>query len=316
MSVDFSTLTANKSSFTPGQKTKIFISTAYQRGATVPTKTLTLAVLSSAVGTGATATVTVVSGSITAIQITNGGSGYIDGAVIAFTGTGGSGASAELTTVGGVVTGYTNLVGGTGYPTSATTAAITGYVNSTGAVAVNDIEIALSAPTSVDLYEGTRIEFMVNGVSTPVYVSQLTPHGVSAIPIEPSQYAIPTAFVGTIYAWVPVFSANQTNLDNSATVIAEQNFSAGLYTQKAVTQLDAKGTTQGIQVFQDPGLAILNQANAGGNQVVVEVVKPFQRGVRRFEAIIGGLPESIQKNQFIQQTINLEASGAVTKYEN
>jgi len=333
--LNYKALTSNKTNFTPGQQTKVFISHSYSRGSIVPTEYVTLAGTSGAVGSGATATVTVTpataggtTGSITAIQITAGGSGYSGVANIAFTGSGGSGASANLTITNGVVTGYSDLVGGSGYPVSATTAAITGFTNSTGAVAVGDIEISVPDGTPVDIYEGTRIEFIVNGISTPVYASVFTPAGSVAIPIEPSKYAIPAApstlpspvlpttpGAGFLYAWVPVFSTNQINLDNTATVIAEQNFSAGLDTQKAVTQLDGKANAQGVQVYQDPGLAILQQANPNGDLVVVEVVKPFQRGVRRFESIIAGLPENIQKNQYIMQTINLERSGALISYE-
>jgi hypothetical protein len=228
MSTDFQTLTNNNTSFTPGQKAKLFISNLYQRGATIPTKTVT----------------------------------------------------------------------------------------ADGAVAIGDTTLGLGTAINVTLYEGTRIEFLLSGVSTPVYVSTLTESGATSIPIEPSKYAIPNDSDGVIHAWIPYFSANQVNLDNTATVIAEQNFSAGLYTQKAVTQLDGKATTQGIQVYNDPGLVVLSRANSQGDQVVVEFVKPFQRGVRRFEAIIGGLPENVQKNAFITQSCNLEASGEVIKYEN
>lgn len=310
--LNYSTLVNNPVSFTPGQDTKIFISTAYNRGDTVPTQSFTLGSVS-AVGSGATATVTVSGGAVTAIQITAGGSGYINGAVIAFTGTGGSGASATLTVANGVVTGYSNLIGGSGYPTSGTTAAITGFAGS-GSVSVGDVEIGLTAATSVNLYEGTRLAFNDGGVIKPVYVSAYTPAGAKGIPIIPSAYGIASGAIAVISAWVPLFSANQINLDDSATVIAEQNFSAGLNVQKAVTQLDAKSNTQGIQVYADPGLVILQAAKQLAQLVNVSVLKGGQRGGRDFVAVIAGLPESIQKNQYIQQTCNLEVSGNITYY--
>jgi hypothetical protein len=328
MTLNFAALRDNKTNFTPGQETKVFISNSYGRGSVVPQILVNLAP-AGAGGTGATATVVVTpsepgatTGSITAINISAGGSGYV-AAQIAFTGAGGAGATADLIITNGIVSGYENLIGGYDYPVSGTTASITNIVNTTGDIAVGDIEIFLASALTVPLYEGTRIEFTVNGVSTPVYVSHYTPAGYTAIPIVPSLYAIPVGAgtlsgqpgVGTIFAWVPVFSVNQINLDNTATVIAEQNFSAGLDTQKAVTQLDGKSNAQGVQVYQDPGLAILQGANTLGKLVVVEVVKPFQRGVRRYEAIVAGLPENIQKNQFIMQSINLERSGALTSYE-
>jgi hypothetical protein len=104
---------------------------------------------------------------------------------------------------------------------------------------------------------------------------------------------------------------NQINFDNTSTTLADQNFSGGLTTQKAVTQLDYKANGQGIQVHDDAGLLILRNANQLGQLVGVEFVKPYQRGGRRFESIISGMPENVQKNQFIQQTVNFEPTGSV-----
>lgn len=312
--LNYSTLVANTTNFTPGQDTKILISTAYNRGDSLPAQSFTLGTLGTdTAGTGATATVTVTSGAITAIQITAGGSGYINGASIAFTGSG-TGAAVTLLVVGGVVTGYVITAAGTGY-TSGTTATITPFTNSSGAVAIGATEITLNAPLTVALYEGTRLPFNDSGIIKPVYVAAYAPVGAQGIFILPAKTAIATGAIATINAWIPLFSANQVSLEQSASVIAEQNFSAGLDTQKAVTQLDGKANTQGIQVYQDPGLAILNAAVLNAQLVHVTVLKGSQRGGHDFEAVIAGLPESIQKNQYIQQTCNLDRSGTISYFD-
>jgi hypothetical protein len=314
--LNYSTLVANTTNFTPGQDTKILISTAYNRGDSLPAQSFTLGTLATdTAGSGATATVTVTGGAITAIQITAGGSGYINGASIAFTGTGGTGAAATLLVVGGVVTGYVITAPGSGYPSSGTTAAITPFTNASGAVAIGATEITLSAPLTVALYEGTRLPFNDAGIIKPVYVAAYAPVGAQGIFILPAKTAIATGAIATINAWIPLFSANQVSLEQSASVIAEQNFSAGLDTQKAVTQLDGKANTQGIQVYQDPGLAILNAAVLNAQLVHVTVLKGSQRGGHDFEAVIAGLPESIQKNQYIQQTCNLDRSGTISYFD-
>jgi len=85
-------------------------------------------------GTGATADVTVVAGSVTGFSNLVGGSGYVDhsglsigapGVVFDNTGTDGTGAKADVTVVAGIVTAITLTNGGSGY-TTAPTIIITG----------------------------------------------------------------------------------------------------------------------------------------------------------------------------------------------
>jgi len=223
--LNYSALVNNKTSFTPGQDTKILVSTAFGRGDVAPTQSITLSAL----------------------------------------------------------------------------------------VAVNDTSLAVTA-TPVDLYEGTRLAFVDAGVTKPVYVAAFTAAGAASVPILAAPTGIATASVATLGSWIPLFSANQVNQDQKADVIKELNFSAGFFYQKAVTGLDATATAQGTQVYGDPGLAILSVANLAGQLVHVTVLKGSQRGGSEFDAIIGGLPESVQRNQFFQQTINFEPTGAVVKF--
>lgn len=70
-------------------------------------------------GSGATATATITANVITAIAVTNGGSGY-DGAAVTITGDG-TGATANATITGGVITAIAVVTGGTGYNTATVT---------------------------------------------------------------------------------------------------------------------------------------------------------------------------------------------------
>ena len=75
-------------------------------------------------GSGATATATVDSGGVTAITVTDGGTGYPVAPTVVITGAG-TGATAVATVVGGVVTAITVTAPGTGYA-SAPTISFTG----------------------------------------------------------------------------------------------------------------------------------------------------------------------------------------------
>ena len=75
---------------------------------------LAIFTLPDASGSGATGTVSVSSGAVTGVTITNGGSGYASNAKAAISGDG-VGAQASLTIVGGVITGATVTAGGSGY---------------------------------------------------------------------------------------------------------------------------------------------------------------------------------------------------------
>ena len=311
--LNYSRVVNDKTSFTSGQDTKILISPAYARGSAVPFVTVYLAGNATPQGTGATIEVDVANGVIIDLIITAGGSGYTDGAVVAFSGSG-SGASATLIVVGGVVTGYTDLVGGIGYGATGTTATVTGFTNATGAITVGTQELILDAPLP-DLYEGTRLPFLDNGVLKPVYVSQFTPAGSQSVSILPSKYDIAVSATAKLNAYIPLLSVNQVNLDQKADVIKELNFSAGLFYQKAVTGIDGTSSAQGTQIYGDPGLNVLERANLNAQLVYVTVLKGSQRGGAQFEAIVAGLPESVQRNGFFQQTINFEPSGAVDKFD-
>jgi hypothetical protein len=78
-------------------------------------------------GVVATGSATVISGSVTAITVTNGGTNYNSNPIITISGGGGTGATAvaTVTGTGGVITVMTILTSGSGY-TSAPTVSVTG----------------------------------------------------------------------------------------------------------------------------------------------------------------------------------------------
>ncbi len=78
---------------------------------------------------------TISTGQVTAVNVTNGGSGYAASFAVTFTGGGGSGATATATASGGVVTSVNILTAGSGY-TSAPTAVFTAGGGSAAAATV------------------------------------------------------------------------------------------------------------------------------------------------------------------------------------
>lgn len=68
------------------------------------------------IGSGAVLTATVNAGAVTAVNVTNGGTGYVTGDQVVFGGPG-TGAAATIVAAAGVITGVAGLVGGTGYNT-------------------------------------------------------------------------------------------------------------------------------------------------------------------------------------------------------
>jgi uncharacterized protein (TIGR02217 family) len=71
-------------------------------------------------GYGAYATATVVGGVVTAITLTNGGTGYTSAPTVVITGGGGTSATATATVAAGAVTGFTVTNGGSGYTSTPT----------------------------------------------------------------------------------------------------------------------------------------------------------------------------------------------------
>lgn len=87
-------------------------------------------------------------GTLSAISLTSGGTGYTTAPTVALTGGGGTGAAATATVSGGVVTGFTITNPGSGY-TSAPTVGLTGGAG-TGAAAsaVIDSDVDFILPTT------------------------------------------------------------------------------------------------------------------------------------------------------------------------
>jgi|GEM_PF-1101409 len=88
-------------------------------------------------GTGAAATATITQGRLSAITVTNGGSGYSTAPTVAINGGGGTGATATSTVAGGQVTGITitnpgNLTNATATAVVSATGVVTGFVLTSG----------------------------------------------------------------------------------------------------------------------------------------------------------------------------------------
>jgi FtsP/CotA-like multicopper oxidase with cupredoxin domain len=104
--------------------------------------------ITGATGSGATATATVSGGKVTAITVTNGGSGYT-GTSVTITGGSGSLATASATVVGGIVAGITVTDGGSGY-----TFPTVDFVGGSGSGAAGTLTVSGGAVTAVTLTNG------------------------------------------------------------------------------------------------------------------------------------------------------------------
>jgi hypothetical protein len=113
---------------------------------------------SNAPATYVTAVPVVAAGSVTAITVTNGGTGYATAPTVAITGGGGSGATAVATVVSGVVTAITVTDDGAGY-TTAPTVAIRGGGGS-GASATATIAAGVTGPQQL---QTTSTDFTLTG---------------------------------------------------------------------------------------------------------------------------------------------------------
>ena len=113
--------TAFGSTSTLYQMAQVYFS-GYETAVMTPGTLYVGAVASS--GSGATAKATVKDGTVSALEVGVGGSGYTSAPLVAITGGGGTGAAATATVAAGAVTGFTITAPGSGY-TSAPTVTIT-----------------------------------------------------------------------------------------------------------------------------------------------------------------------------------------------
>ncbi len=178
------------------------------------------------------------------------------------------------------------------------------------AIVANDTSITVTAGISDILYEGTRLNFGTASAPKCVYVAEQTAAAATAIPIEASAVAVTNASVATLKAWKPFFSAKTYNLDVQPQEISDNNFSDGLYMEKAIATLATTGSFSGPWVYQDPGLAVLEAAQELAQLVYCEVIYPGQRGGRYFTANYG-VGESADRQGMIQKTVTPIITGAI-----
>jgi hypothetical protein len=292
------------------------------------------------IGSGAIIQLTVSGGTVTSATVLNGGTNYWYGTsgysyfsgnssypyakIGFFAGYPGNNTFSGYGTTNsnGVVTGFTISNAGSGIPNGtyilnikgATSASYNGTVSIDGGRFLSgNISFDLSSPTTYPLYEGTRL--IIND-NIPIVVSQYVPLGSYNIPFLKQYLGAPLNSVSvSALSWIPLFSINQCNLEHSSVVISEQVMNGNLNTIKASIGIDNKFTAQGVQVYNDPGLEILQRAYQNAQLVNITVLKGNQRGGYSFAAWVSGLPESIQRIQYVDQIFNFEISGAVTYFD-
>jgi hypothetical protein len=121
------------------------------------------------VGTGAVLEATVADGVVTAVNITNGGTGYATGQKLTFTGGGGTGAEATITATAGVITAITVDDGGTGYAT-APAASVTDPVS---------FAVTASIPATPYLFAIKHLECFNDGIKVEFRAEEKRSGGVN-----------------------------------------------------------------------------------------------------------------------------------------
>ncbi len=117
----------------------------------------------SGVGSGATFSVTRSANVITAIGVTNGGTGFTAPPIITITGGGGTGAVAVANVnAAGVITSVTVVSGGTGYTTDPTI----GFVTTSGVINITNMNRAegVNITATVITAGGCKADFALHGV--------------------------------------------------------------------------------------------------------------------------------------------------------
>jgi len=120
-------------------------------------------ILSGGGGTGATATATVSGGPLTALTVTNGGSGYSVAPAVVLSGGGGTGATATATISGGVVTGFTVASGGSNYTSAPTVRLAIGTGATATATVVSGAVTALTVTSGGSNYTTAPIVAVSGG---------------------------------------------------------------------------------------------------------------------------------------------------------
>lgn len=192
-----------------GSSTAITVTGA--AGTFTPGETVTSAISAAITpaGSGATATATISTGAITAIPVTDGGSGYTTPPAVTITGDG-TGATATATVSGGKVTGVTVNAGGTGY-TTATVSFVSPGTGATASVAVSSSGI-VTGVTPVDPGSGYTAPptVTINGAGSGAQVTAVLGTGATAGQVV--GYTVVKGGTGYIPVTATVLTVAGTNL--------------------------------------------------------------------------------------------------------
>jgi hypothetical protein len=181
-------------------------------------------------------------------------------------------------------------------------------------IVFGDETITLSTPSAKTLHEGTRLNFGTEDDPATVIVAGLADPGDTVININKSTCDAPdnaTAILDTPY---PLFSAKVFETDNSPTMFNDQNFSAMYYTAGAIPGIEAKGSSSGAWIKDDPGHAIVQRAIKIGYLCKIQVLDPFGRG-GQYASVFFGSNKTRTQNQFTQVAYNIIVTGSWKTYK-
>ncbi len=235
--------------------------------------------------TAATVTATVSANKVTALTITNGGSGYLAAPTVAFSGGGGAGAAATLTLTNGVVTGYNISNGGTTNYTSTPTVTLSYGSN----IGFQNLDISGSSNVTFNTGNALAINGNLNIQAGGKLTITRTLQFVSTIPTGSNPFNSPGTISGAGVivgntAWSLITqgtlpaSYTTSNLQSIGTVNLD-NTSATTSSINSLTQQRPNSTVTMGTVFLSSGIPTIavgggvtlsgGVLNDGGNTITV-----------------------------------------------
>ncbi len=246
-------------------------------------------------GTGATASATVdpLSGAITAISVTNPGTGYTSAPVVSITGLGADAAAVAVVDYSGVVNAITVNLSGAGYTAPAVTISGGGAATDATATAYGGVDAVVLVDPGTG-YTMPTVEFGQpndpNGVQAQGHADMDANGAITAVVVDNAGSGYSSAPSVTIHNGTVADPIAGATLAAAATTLAIQNvvldtFGSGYTSAPAVTFTDA-GSGSGAA-------ATATITTSGGSVTVINITNPgsgyMTPGIKKFTDQLPGL---------------------------
>lgn len=318
-SLEFSKLVSNPVDLIPSQKTKIFVSTAYDRITGEKPEMATISVVSPNLSADGVLTanlssdipVTLYEGTrfvfaLTEAEVAASNKVFYLSQQLDFTG----GANITITTGGAIAQGAVLISLSSSSPISFPTGATLTF---------GSVTITLNEPVSLTA-TSTAFDILAAPSAVPAGSTTTVASAGPAIPgvkLEAKTGAtVPTgADKAFLVSYIPFFSANSINISDNGEQIEDNIFSGGFNMEKAMIGLNQSAEMSGPRVIGDPGYEELGICRNTGKVVDVMVVYPFRTGGESFTAICTELSRNSERGAFQQVSATLGITGSITEFK-